>query len=121
MPNNVAEPPPGRINRAARLLTAARFYLNSPPEVPMNWGQIDPILNDNHSNPMEISGTFLLPNITDWWWQQEDTHSNYADLSNMASDIFSILPHGVGVEASISDGRDVIGWRYSKTSGVTLR
>ena len=38
----------------------------------------------------------------------------------MASDIFSIIPHGVGVEAS-SLGRDVIGWRQSKTTGETLR
>jgi len=35
--------------------------------------------------------------------------------------IFSIISHGVGVEASFSLGRDVIGWRPSKTSGETLR
>ena len=39
----------------------------------------------------------------------------------MARDIFSIIPHGVGVEASFSLGRDVIGWRQSKTTGETLR
>jgi len=32
MPNNVAETTPGRSNRAARVLTAARLYLNSPPD-----------------------------------------------------------------------------------------
>jgi len=31
------------------------------------------------------------------------------------------MPHGVGVEASFSLGRDVIGWRQSKTTGETLR
>ena len=39
----------------------------------------------------------------------------------MARDIFSIIPHGVGVEASFSFGRDVIGWKQSKTTGETLR
>jgi len=69
---------------------------------------------------MEISSTFWIPDITDWWWQQEETHSKYADLSNVARDIFSIIPHGVRVEASFSLGRDVIGWRKSKTTGETL-
>jgi len=35
-------------------------------------------------------------------------------------DIFSIIPHGVGVEASFSLGGDVIGWRQSKTTGETF-
>jgi hypothetical protein len=39
----------------------------------------------------------------------------------VARDIFSMIPHGVGVEASFSLGRDVIGWRQSKTIGETLR
>jgi hypothetical protein len=74
MPNNVAEMTPGRSDRVARSLTAARLYWNSPPELPQNWGQINPKLNDYHSNRMEISSTFWLPDITDWWWQQEETH-----------------------------------------------
>ena len=40
---------------------------------------------------------------------------------NVARDIFSIIPHGVGVEASSSLRWDVIGWRQSKTTGDTLR
>jgi len=78
-------------------------------------------LNDYHSDPMEISRTFSLPDITDWWRPREETHSKYADLSNVAHDLFSIIPHGVGVEASFSLWRDVIGWRQSKTTGETLR
>ena len=70
-PINVAETTPGRCDRAARLLTAARLYLNSPPEAPKNWGQIDPNLNDYHSDQMEISSTFGIPDITDWRRQQE--------------------------------------------------
>jgi hypothetical protein len=120
MPNNVAETTPGRCDPAARLLTAARLNLNSPPASPKNWGQIYPNLNDYHSDPMEISSTFWIPDITDWWRQQEETHSKYADLSNMARNIFSIIPHGVGVEARFSLGRDGIGWRQSKTTGETL-
>jgi len=68
-----------------------------------------------------ISTTFWIPDITNWWRQQEATHSKYADLSNEARDIFSIIPHGVGVEASFSLGGDVIGWRQSKTTGETIR
>jgi len=120
-PNIVPETTPGRSDRAAHLLTAARLYLNSPPEAPKNWGQINPNLNDYHSDPMEISSTFWIPDITNWWRQQEETHSKYADLSIVARDIFSIIPHGVGVEASFSLGRDVIGWMQSKTTGKTLR
>jgi len=73
-PNYVAETTPGRSDCAACLLTAARLYLNSPPEAPKNWGQINPNLNDYHSDPMEISSTFWIPDTTDWWGQQEETH-----------------------------------------------
>jgi len=120
-PKNVAETTPGRSDRAARTLTAPRLYLNSPPEAPKNWGQIDPSLNDYHSDPMEISSTLSIPDITHWWRQQEETNSKYADLSNVARDIFSIIPHGIGVEASFSLRRDVIGWKQSITTGGTLR
>jgi hypothetical protein len=70
---------------------------------------------------MEISSTFWLPDITDRWRQQEETQSKYATVSNVARNIFSIIPHGVGVEASFSHGREVIGWRQSKTTSDTLR
>jgi hypothetical protein len=120
MATYVAETTPGRSARAARLLTAASLYLNSPCEFPQNWGQINPNRNDYHSDPIDISSTFSLLDITDWRRQHKDTHSKYADLSNVAHDIFSIIPHCVGVEASFSLGRDVIRWRQSKTTGVTL-
>jgi len=87
MPTNVADTTPGRSDRATCLLTAARLYLNSPPELPQNWGQINPNLNDYHTNPMEISSKYWLPDITDWCRQQEETHSKYSDLSNVARDI----------------------------------
>jgi hypothetical protein len=116
----VAETTPGQSDRAPRLLTAARLYLNSPPEAPKYWGQINPNLNDYHCNPKEISSTFWIPDITDWYRQQEEMHSKYAELSNVAREIFSIIPYGVGEEASFSLGRDVIGWRQSKTTGETL-
>jgi len=121
MPNNMAEMTPGRSDRADHLLTSARLYLNSPPEAQKNLGEINPNLNDYHSDPMEISSTCWIRDITDWWRQQEETHSKYADLSNAACDIFSIIPHGIRVEASFSLGRDVIGCRQSKTTGETLR
>ena len=119
-PNNVAEMTPGWTNRKARPLTAARLYLNSSPQARKNWGQINPNLNDYHSDPMEISSPFWILDITDWWHQWEETHSIYADLSNVACDIFSIIPHRVGVEASFSLGRDVISRRQSITTGEAL-
>jgi len=39
----------------------------------------------------------------------------------VAHNTFSIILHGVGVEARFSLGRDVIGWRQSKTTTETLR
>jgi len=44
----------------------------------------------------------------------------YANFSNVARDIFSTIPHGVGVEASFSVGQNVIGWTLSKTTGEML-
>jgi hypothetical protein len=120
-PNNLAETTPGQSDCAARLLTAARPYLESPPEAPINLGQINPNLNDYHSDPVEFSSAFWIRDITDCWHQLEETHSKYTDLSNVARIIFPTLPHGVRVEASISLGRDVIGWRQSKPTGETLR
>jgi len=87
----------------------------------MNWGQINPNLNDYHSDPMDISSTFWSPGETDCWRQQEETHSKCTDLSNVARDIYCIIPYGVGVEASFSLRRNVIGWRQTKTPGGTLR
>ena len=66
---------------------------------------------------MEISSTFWLPDITDWWRQPEETQSQYADLCNVAPDIFSTIPYRVGVEASLSLGQDVSSCRQSKTTG----
>jgi hypothetical protein len=120
-PHNVTETTPGRSDRAPCFLTASRLYSTSPPEPPKNWGQCNPNINDYHSNPMEISSTCWIPDITDWWRQPEETHSKYTDISNVARDIFSIIPHRVGVEASFSLGRDVIGLRQSKTTDETLR
>jgi len=97
-----------------------RLYLNSPTELPYNWGQINVNHNDYHSDSMEISSTFRIPYITDWWWQQVETHSNYTDFANVAHDIFSIIPHCIWVEASFPLGRDVIGWRQSKPTVETL-
>jgi len=120
-PKDLAEMTPGRSDHAARSLAAARLNTNSPPESSKNWGQVNPNLDDYHSDPMEISSIFWIPDIVEWWQQQEGTHWKYADLPNVACDIFSIILHGVGVEASLSLGRDFIGWRQSKTTDKTLR
>jgi len=121
MRNNVAEMTPGRSDRSDRFRTSARLYLNLPAEASTNWVQNNPNLDDYHSDPMEMSSTLRIPDITDWWRQQEETNSQHADLSNVARDMFSMIHYGVGVEASFSLGRDVIGWRQSKPTGKTLR
>ena len=95
--------------------------MNSPREAPKNWGQINPNLNDYHSDRMEISSTLWIPAIIDWWRQQEETHSKYAYLAIVARNMFSIIPHAVGVVSSLSLGRDVVSWRHSKSTGNTLR
>jgi hypothetical protein len=92
-----------------------------PPEATKNWGQINPNLNDYHSDPMPFSCSFWKPGIIYRWQQQEKTHSKYADHSNVVRDIFSIIPDSVRVEASFSFRHDIIGWRQSKTTGETLR
>jgi hypothetical protein len=44
----------------------------------------------------------------------------YANFSNVARNILSIIPHGLGVVARFSLWPDVITWRQSKTTGETL-
>jgi len=119
MPKNVAETTPRMSDCAAHWFTAARRYWNSLPEFSENLGRIKPNLNDYHSDHMEIYCTFWLPDITDWWLYREETYSQYPNLSNVVCDVLSIIPHGVGVEASFSLGWDVISWRQWKPSGKT--
>jgi len=120
IPKDVAKTMPGQSNHIARSLSATWLYLNSMPGLPQNWAQINPNLDDYHSDHVQIPSTYWLPDITNWWRQQVETHSKYANLSNVAHDEFSITPHVVGMEASYSLRRNVIGWRQSKTAGETL-
>jgi len=121
MPNNVAKTTPRWSDQAARVLTTTRLNLNSLPESSKNCWQVNPDLNDYHSDRTEISRTFWILDNTEWWCHRKKMHWNYTDLSNVAHDIFSIIQHGVGVEAGFSLGRDVIGWRQSQTTGRTFR
>jgi len=61
------------------------------------WCQINQNLKVNHSDQMQISNAFRILYITDWWRQQEEMHSKYADLGNFARHI-SIISHSAGVE-----------------------
>jgi hypothetical protein len=107
-PNNVAEMTLGQRNCAAHLLTAGKLNLNSPPNPPKIWAQLYLNVNVYRCNQMENSSTFWIPDITDWWGQQEAMHKTSADLSNLARDIFSNIQHGVVVEPSCSHGHDLI-------------
>jgi hypothetical protein len=100
---------PGHSDCADRLLADARLHSNSPPKSPKNWEQINPNLNDYHADPIEISSTLWIPDVTDWWRQQVEANSKYAELSNVARVIFPIILDVVGVELSFSVGRDVMG------------
>jgi len=120
-PNNVAETICGQSDHSARLMTADRVDLNSPPDSAKKCGQVNPILNDDHCDQMQFGTTFWLPDITDWWRQEEQTHSKYTDHPNVARDIVCIISYGVGVEASFSLWCDFISWRQSNSTGKTLR
>jgi len=111
MPKIVAEMMRWRSDHAVCLMTATRHYLNSPPELPWGWGQINPNLHDYNANPMEIRSRFWVLDITDQWCQQEETYAVYTDLSNVAHNPVFILPHSIWVEAILSLRQDVIGWR----------
>jgi len=120
MPTNVAEMTPGWSEPTAHLLTTTRLVLNSLPESPKICGQVNWILNHYHSNPMGFSSTLGILDITDWWRQQQEMHSKYANLSDVASNIWSIIPHGVGLGAKFSLQQDVSDGKHSKTIGMTL-
>jgi hypothetical protein len=92
---NMAETIPGWSDNAAHLWASGWLYFHQPPETPKNWGEINPNLDDYHSDPTEFINTLWILDITDWWHQQEETHSRNTNLSNVAGDIFSIIPHGV--------------------------
>jgi hypothetical protein len=120
-PKWVAEMTPRQSDRAAHFLTAARLQMNSLPESSKTRWQVNPNVNDYHCDPMEISSTFWLPHITYRWRQQQEMHSKYTDLTDVACNIFSIIPHAVGGEARFCLGREVIGGSQSKTSSQRLR
>ena len=90
MSRNIARTTPGLTNCMARFLTTARLHFNTPAESPKNWGEVTPNLNDFHAYLMEISSTFWILDITDWWHQPLEIHTKYAILSNVAPNLFSL-------------------------------
>ena len=119
--DTVAEWTAGRSDHAAWVFTAARLHLNSLSDAPKKWVQVNPNFNDYYSDPIKISSTLWIPDITDWWHQQEEMHSKYPDLSNVACDICSIISHGVRVQARCSLGQVIISCSQLNTPGKTLR
>jgi len=106
-------------NRTAHILSAARRCLNSPPESPKQWEHVNANVNNYHSNPRGISRILWIPDIIDWWQQQQETHWKCTNLCNIAAIILSNIPQDVRVQARHSPVRDVIGWRQSKSTGET--
>jgi len=64
--------------------------------------------------------TFWTPDISDWRHQQEVTHPKHTALSNVAHNVFSIIQDGIGVGASFSIARDVIGGMQSNTTNESV-
>jgi len=118
MPNNVAKMTPGWSNCAARPLTAARLYLNSPPELTQNGGKLIRILMITTLTKWTLVvhvGYRISP--TGCGSKKKCTESN---LPNVARDEFSTIHHGVGVEARFSHRRDVFRWRQPNTTGESV-
>lgn len=84
--------------------------------------QIDPNLNNYHSDLTGIGRTLWILDITDLWPRQGETQSKYANHHlNLGCDISCIMPHCVGVESTLSLVVDVITWWQSKSTGETVR
>jgi hypothetical protein len=74
MASNVVEMTSGQSDCAARLLTTAKLYLNSLPEPPIGWEQMNQNLNNYRSNPTENCSTFWILDFTDRGDLQEEMH-----------------------------------------------
>ena len=70
---------------------------------------------------MDISSTFLNTDLMAWFHPQEEMHTKYIIVWNMARAIFTIIPHAVRAVACFSVGRNMMRWRQSTTTGETLR
>jgi hypothetical protein len=119
MPTSTGEMIPGRIDCTDHIFTVPWLYLHSLPESLYNWAQVNPNINNHYPDAMEISGTFWLPDITNWWGQEEPNPMN-ADLSTEACIISFVISPGVGMDPSFSLQRDVLGWRQSNITSKTL-
>lgn len=95
-------------NRTTCLSTAIRLHLNSLSEIPPIWGQVNLNLNDYHSSHIKISSTLKLLHLTHWWHHHESMHSKNTNFPNVVCDIFSIIAHGVSVEARLTSQQDLI-------------
>ena len=113
---------PRTASRKSLLMQQARQYLANA-RVNIESEQHDYPIGDElmSDDPEEVTASFWYPDVAGWWMKQERRMGDYRDLARMARDIFSVMPHGVGVEASFSLGRDVISWRQSRTKAATLQ
>jgi hypothetical protein len=63
---------------------------------------------DYQTDLMVSSCEHCIPDITDWWHQEEERGSKYADVSNVAHNLFSITPGGVEMGVTVSVGPYII-------------
>jgi hypothetical protein len=117
---SIAETTSRQSNYVSCSLTPAGLNISAPPELLHNLGQINPNINNYHTNCVGIISIYCVPDITARWCQQNQAHSKYTDHSIVAYNIFSFIPCGVRLEGSICLGLHLIGLRQSITTAGTF-
>jgi len=70
---------------------------------------------------MPMSSYIWIPDNTNWLHPQDKIYSMFADLSNVAHEIFSIMAYSVRARGLYFIVWYITGWIQSKTRGKTLR
>ena len=88
-------------------------------------GNLD-TLEEENDDPGKITISWFKP-TPDGYWAKIAIAPSRGDMKylqrveEMARDIFSCVPHGVGVESSFSIARNVVSWKQSRMTAKTLQ
>lgn len=105
--------------RQISLAAALRYLDEKPTEVPYTVVNALPAEEDI-TEPERMTKDFFRPDVLGWWREVERTEPSLKDLAAMARDVFSTVPHSVGVESSFSIARKAVGWQQSAISAGQL-
>lgn len=83
-------------------------------------------LEEENQDPTRITVSWFNPTPDNFWRQVSSPslsqhHQYLLPVEQMARDIYSCVPHGVGVESSFSIGRNVLSWKQSRMTASTLQ